>query len=198
MLRYVAVIALLQSGAALQAQAVGDPWRIVRTIHRTDAPDVLVFANGRRLMPPLNGVRLVGRLPRPGAPMLVLSGMSCHDCDDMRNIYFFPADAGTIADVPPYRHYPGRITSGEDEQPYAIERLFIGQCGADSVTSVVRHSRFRDTTGVWQERIARAQVVGDSIVELSSRSSAKELADVLASVKAKRCREIPGLDQTEW
>ena len=101
MLRYVAVIALLQSGAALQAQAVGDPWRIVRTIHRTDAPDVLVFANGRRLMPP-------------------------------------------------------------------------------------------------QKRIARAQVVGDSIVELSSRSSAKELADVLASVKAKRCREIPGLDQTEW
>lgn len=101
MLRYVAVIALLQSGAALQAQAVGDPWRIVRMIRRTDAPDVRVFANGRRLMPP-------------------------------------------------------------------------------------------------QERIARAQVVGDSIVELSSRSSAKELADVVASVKAKRCREIPGLDQTEW
>jgi hypothetical protein len=49
-----------------------------------------------------------------------------------------------------------------------------------------------------QKRIARAQVVGDSIVERNSRSSAKELADVLASVKAKRCREIPGLDQTEW
>jgi hypothetical protein len=116
----------------------------------------------------------------------------------MRNIYFLAADAGTIKDVPPYRHYPGRITSGGEEEPYAIERLFIGQCGTDSVATAIRHTRYRDTTGVWRESIARALVSGDTIAELSSRSSAKALNEILGMVKAKRCREIPGLDQTEW
>jgi len=116
----------------------------------------------------------------------------------MRNIYVFAADAGTVKEIPPYRYYPGTITSSEDIKPFARVRVFVGNCGGDSTAAVVWITRMRDSLGTWRAITTTTSVNGDSLLDRNSSGLERQLRAALAAVRVHRCREIAGMDQTEY
>ncbi len=192
------------------ASAVPDSgWTPARILDRraTDSTpeeqfDVIQFRNGRRLVVPLFGVEYVGLLPRRSkAPLLVLSGMGCHECDDTRNIYVAAADAESVSVELKHYAYPGSITSGDAEDsdstpPSFRARFFIGECLRKGEPVGVWFQASRDSSGHWRDAVYRLALEGDSAI---GRFAVRRppLDSTIALVHAGRCKEVVGIDQIE-
>ena len=164
-------------------------------------PNVLRFRNGRQLTVQLSEVEFLGQLPRPHrAPMLILGARGCYSCDVEAQVYPVPAD------TPSYDYgargayyYPGSLSPAEpppDTAEFYRGRMFIGRCLADRQPTVVWFEQQRDSSGVWNEDVYRVRVQGDTVLGefLKPRPP---LSATLDAMKAGRCFEVQGLNQTQ-
>ncbi len=180
---------------------VDEHWVPTRIDHDS-AGDVLHFRNGRRLVPDLFLVEFLGQVPRSHrAPILILGGRDCHDCDAEVQVYAIPGDANAYGHTHGGSyHYPGTLGPGggtTDTASFYEGRMFIGQCLAEHEPVVVWFEQERDSTGRWHPNVYRLAVAGDS-AEGAFVTPMPPLTKTVAAVQSGRCLEIRGIGQAQY
>jgi hypothetical protein len=179
------------------------PVRTIRTRPPADSqawnPDTLVLRNGRRLEAGPYEVSYIGQLPRShGAPYLILSGTGCYNCDDMTHIYVVPADGGQLGTFPPGYYYPGAIRPAESDTVFFRSRLFLGTCLDSANPVLVWFQDERDSTAKWHRSAFVVRIQNDSMREGRLTGLLPPIEATLRRVRTGSCREIHGLDQSQY
>lgn len=185
-------------GVALGApKTPADPWRVVTTTHPTAGQEPIAtikFANGFVFTPHLFNPMVIGTLPGGATPYLVVDGVECTECDaTARSVYVgdpkaWPKDfskGGWAVG------YPSRNYSATRGNLMSWSRVFLGRCLSEK-PAVVSFYAAREAKG-WSHRADWVEVVGDRLVAHAATASGQgmpEVASVVKSVRAGRCREL--------
>ncbi len=201
----VAVVVLIAGGRQtdppIKPFVVDRKWVPIRIDHDS-AGDVLHFRNGRRLVLDLFAVEFLGQLPRSHrAPVLILGGRPCTDCDAEMTVYAIPGDANAYGFATSGSYfYPGTLGPGggvSDTSSDYEGRMFIGQCLAERQPVVVWFEKERDSTARWKPNVYRLAVAGDSATGAFVEPM-PPLPNTLRAVQTGKCLEIPGIGQTQF
>ena len=195
------------SGRAVTGQQyhtfIADPAWVPVRIDSTEndgpgrVPTVLTFRNGHRLYSDIFQVRFLGHLPRPRrAPLLVLGGWECHDCDAPMNVWVIAADSDSGSVSGDHYYYPGSVSGEDSNGPFYKGRAFIGRCLADRQPVVVWFQSERDSLGHWHSAVYRLTARGDSALGEFIRPH-PPISVTLEAVQRGDCYEIPGIANFE-
>jgi hypothetical protein len=163
-------------------------------------PNVLYFANGRRLGVTLFQVQFLGQLPRPNqAPFLLLAARSCYSCDIQTQVFVVAPDGDSLRQEQGAYGFAGTLRPDAPPPDTVIfyrARLFIGRCLADRRPVALWFQSEREETGAWKAGVYQLETVNGKLhgAFLRPRPS---ISATLEAVRGGQCFEIPGIDDTE-
>lgn len=162
---------------------------------------LLRFPGGATFTPGFHGLEYLGQIPTGAAPLVVVGGFECRECDAPKSILVRSASAGPPRQGTRLRGhfaYPGRVTDHDMARPVADTRLFFGRCVSGAGAAVVQiatewsYASDTDSAGVRRDSTLIAEVVGDSLV---TRTMTTPVVVDSALIRSGRCREVPPRDQ---
>jgi hypothetical protein len=139
--------------------------------------------------------RLIATLPAGATkPVLVLSGLGCHECDINLSIYIHPVARGAMQPgerAPRYSH-PGRYHDYLSQTLVKTVRMFVGQCTPDGKPGVIWFHNTKMESGKWERSSFNVQVESTQLVELSQPPVQSTLQAAQSAVAAGSCKEVAG------
>lgn len=159
---------------------------------------LLRFPGGATYAPRVYGLEYVATMrDAGGAPVLLLSGAECYECDAPKSLYVRvpgrpppPPEADTTGVF----GYPGHVFDLVDEKTLIFDStVFHGECLEDRIPVVLQFTTLFDSAGVTASAYVTELAAGG--LRDFQAVPRPDSAAVLARVRAGRCREIPGEDQ---
>jgi len=155
--------------------------------------ETLVLRNGRHVDTRDHNVTFVGLLPTEHrAPYLIIRGEPCAgECDVGGPEINIESPDDPVHDTTGYEG-PGASWSEEpgDTLPWAIDRVFFGNCLADSALVIVWYAQHRDSTGTMESLVHLVSVANDKLLVRDLTTPLPHVDQTLSRVQARVCREI--------
>jgi hypothetical protein len=128
-----------------------------------------------------------------GKFFLVISGVSCQECDENTSIYIHSPNDGRVSQgyLGQRYSYPGTYIDNKTNKPVERVRLFVGQCLSTKQEVALWFFNSKQENGIWNRWVFFVHVEGGKVVAKEALKPYPSLTVAEIARTAGRCKEIP-------